>query len=155
MKYELAELLVNAKRRRYRVPNERVLCSSFADHAGDIERRMLSRRKHVGKHYDVCCAALDTGGESCCNCGIGKLHVSVLNYHMRSGHSLNEVRHADEHVIRLAQARAVVNQENRLHRLSKYSGISTSTAFLEARETRKAVPGARKTRKSVPGTSSC
>jgi hypothetical protein len=39
----------------------------------------------------------------------------VANEHGRPGHSLHEVRHAVEHLVGFASARAVIDEEDRFH----------------------------------------
>src|SRR4051812_44128368 len=44
-----------------------------------------------------------------------ELHVRVAHDDVRSGHRLNEIRHADQHVVGFAFLRAVIDDENSLH----------------------------------------
>jgi len=76
---------------------------------------MLPRRQHVGEDRHVIRAGRDAARETGGDRGLGELHVRVSHNDPGTSHCLNEVSHADEHVVRLAETRAVIDDQNCFH----------------------------------------
>ena len=67
-------------------------------------------------------ARLDAARESLLDCRLGDLHVGRLHDYVWPGHRLNEIGHADEHVIGLPFPGAMVDQEYRVHTTENAGG---------------------------------
>ena len=122
MEDQLSEFFMYAEGGRDEVADAGVRGCGFLYHSWNVAGGMFSRREHVGEYGDVVGAGrnavCETGGDG----WFGELHVGVSDNDFRSGHGLYEVRHADEHVVRLAQARAVIDYENCFHVALKMNG---------------------------------
>ena len=103
MQNQLAEFFMNSECRRDGVANVGMSLRCFAHHSWNVTGRVPSGRKHVRKNGDVGCSRFDAAQEPGFYRWIGKLHVRVAHDNARASQGLDEVGHADEHVIRLAR----------------------------------------------------
>src|SRR4051812_35711070 len=98
------------------------------DQPWDVARRVLAGREHIRKNRHLGGAGLHAIREPARDIRRGELHVRVAHNHPGSGHRLDQIRHAAEHVVRLGFNRAMVDNQNSLHMTCKMAGSNPWTS---------------------------